>query len=284
MSIDIGKLYIVSTPIGNLDDITIRAIDTLKTVDIVAAEDTRRTRELLNHFNINTKVISFFEYSNDNKIDYIIDELKKGKNIALVSDAGTPIISDPGSRLIKALVDNDIDFTAIPGACAAINAVVLSGLKAKAFTFIGFLPDDNKKRNDILDYLSDKKEALIFYVSSHDLLSNLKTFIKVFSGERQASLSREMTKKFEETVRGKLDFIYDYYKDKKILGEFVLVIEGLSDEEYNLKETNKWLNVDINEHYTFYINQGLTEKEAMKKVANDRGVGKSEIYKILKVQ
>ena len=207
MNNDYGKLYIVSTPIGNLSDISFRAIETLKEVDLIAAEDTRHTRELLNHFDIKKELVSFNEHTDTGKAENLIEKIKDGISIALVSDAGTPIISDPGIVLTKLAIENDIELIAIPGACAAVNALVLSGLSAKTFTFIGFLSEDNKKRKEQLSNLVDKMETMIFYISSHNLKKDLKSLIDVFGSDRKASLSREMTKKFEETIRGDLAFI-----------------------------------------------------------------------------
>ena len=279
-----GQLYIVSTPIGNLDDITFRAINTLKMVDIVAAEDTRRTRELLNHFDIKTKTISCNEFSSESKISYLISELLNGKNIAVVSDAGTPIISDPGALLIKEAIKNNINIVGIPGACAAINAIVLSGIDSRKFTFVGFLSEDNKKRKMQIDDLKLTTGAIVFYISSHNLKKDIKTLIDEYGEDAIASLSREMTKKFEETVRGTLSDIYKYLNDKEIRGEFVLVLEGITQKNKRAMEKEKWLQMDINSHLKYYLDTGISEKEALKKIASDRDVSKSEIYKLLKVK
>lgn len=279
-----GKLYIVSTPIGNLGDISYRAVETLKEVDLILAEDTRHTRELLNHFDIKKELISFNEHTELSKTENLIEKIKDGMSIALVSDAGTPIISDPGAKLTKLAIENDITITAIPGACAAINALVLSGLSAKNFTFIGFLSEDNKKRKEQLSNLSDKMETMIFYISSHNLKKDIKSLIEVFGNDRDASISREMTKKFEETVRGNLAYISDYFSEKEIRGEFVLIVAGISKDVLKEKEINKWSEMTYEEHYDYYLNQGLSDKDALKKVAADRGLKKNEVYKLLKVK
>ena len=284
MNNNYGKLYIVSTPIGNLGDITFRAIETLKEVDLIAAEDTRHTRELLNHFNIKKELISFNEHTDLSKALNLIDKIKNGISIALVSDAGTPIISDPGIVLTKLAIENDIELIAIPGACAAINALVLSGLNAKTFTFIGFLSEDNKKRKEQLSNLVDKMETMIFYISSHNLKKDLKSLIEVFGGDREASISREMTKKFEETIRGTLTYISEYFNEKEAKGEFVLVLSGADKNDLREKEISKWSQMTYEEHYAYYLKLGFNDKEALKKVATDRGLKKNEVYKLLKVK
>ena len=284
MNNNYGKLYIVSTPIGNLSDMTFRAIETLKNVDLIAAEDTRHTRELLNHFDIKKGLISFNEHTDPQKVENLIDKIKNGINVAVVSDAGTPIISDPGMVLTKLAIENDIEFTAIPGACAAINALVLSGLSAKTFTFIGFLSEDNKKRKEQLSNLVDKMETMIFYISSHNLKKDLKSLVEVFGEDRKAAISREMTKKFEETVRGSLTFISEYFDEKEARGEFVLVLDGADKNDLREKEINKWKEMTYAEHYAYYLNLGFSDKDALKKVAIDRGLKKNEVYKLLKVK
>ena len=279
-----GKLYIVSTPIGNLSDMTFRAVETLKNVDLIAAEDTRHTRELLTHFDIKKELISFNEHTDPQKAENLIDKIKNGISIAYVSDAGTPIISDPGIVLTRFAIENDIELTAIPGACAAINALVLSGLSAKTFTFIGFLSEDNKKRKEQLSNLVDKMETMIFYISSHNLRKDLKSLIEVFGSDRRATISREMTKKFEETVRGDLTYISKYFNEKEVKGEFVLVLSGIDKDELREKEISKWSEMTYEEHYAYYLNLGFSDKDALKKVATDRGLKKNEVYKLLKVK
>ena len=277
-----GKLYIVSTPIGNLKDITFRAIEVLTEVDLIAAEDTRHTRELLNHFNIETKLTSYHEHNKYDKANEIVENIKNGLNVALVSDAGTPIVSDPGNELVKVAIENNIEVIGIPGACAAINALVVSGLSTKSFTFVGFLDDDKKKKSKQLESLKTETKTMIFYVSPHDLKKDLKLIMEAFGEDRLASISREMTKKFEETVRGSLKDIYTYFDSKDIKGEFVLVVEGLSEEEVDLSKRDDWLKLSIAEHMKYYLDEGDDEKTAMKKVAKDRMIDKREVYKEFK--
>lgn len=284
MNEDVGKLYIVATPIGNLQDITFRAVDTLKNVDTIVAEDTRNTRELLNYFEIKTKLISFNEYATDNKTKLIIDKILNGNDVALVSDAGTPLISDPGIKLTKAAVENDIEIVSIPGACAAINALVVSGLRTNSFKFIGFLPEENKKRKEILKDITDEKATMIFYISLHNLKDDIADLMKIFGGERKATLSREMTKKYEENIRGNIDYIYNYVTNNNLRGEFVLVVNGIDKKDLKNKTIEKWNEMTVLEHYNMYISEGMTEKDTLKKVANDRLMDKSEVYKIIKVK
>ena len=284
MNEGVGKLYIVATPIGNLQDITFRAVDTLKNVDTIVAEDTRNTRELLNYFEIKTKLISFNEYATDNKTKLIIDKILNGNDVALVSDAGTPLISDPGIKLTKAAVENDIEIVSIPGACAAINALVVSGLRTNSFKFIGFLPEENKKRKEILKDITDEKATMIFYISLHNLKDDIADLMKIFGGERKATLSREMTKKYEENIRGNIDYIYNYVTNNNLRGEFVLVVNGIDKKDLKNKTIEKWNEMTVLEHYNMYISEGMTEKDALKKVANDRLMDKSEVYKIIKVK
>lgn len=284
MKLEKGKLYIVSTPIGNLKDITFRAIDTLNEVDLIAAEDTRRTRELLNHFGISKDITSYHEHNKFDKTSGIIEKLNNGLNVAIVTDAGTPIISDPGDVLVREAIANDITITAVPGCCAAINALVVSGLDSKSFVFVGFLSEDNKKRRDQLSELKLETKTMVFYISPHDILKDINYLIEAFGEERMASISREMTKIHEEIIRGTLKAIYDEYSKRDIKGEFVLVVSGIDKNLKKENETSKWLDLSVKDHYDMYIDKGMSDKEAMKQVALDRDVDKREIYKILKVK
>ena len=284
MNNSIGKLYIVSTPIGNLQDITFRAVETLKMVDLIAAEDTRRTRELLNYFEINTNLTSYHEHNKYDKAYEIIEIIKNGANVAVVTDAGTPIISDPGNELVKQAVKENIEVTAVPGACAAVNALVLSGLDAKSFVFIGFLFDDKRKQREQLDEIQNETRTMVFYVSPHNIVSDLKSLISVLGKDRLASISREMTKVYEETLRGTLSELLDILENRTIKGEFVLVVSGINKNLLKELEINKWLEISVKEHFDRYIAEGLSDKEAIKKVAKDRGVDKRVIYKELKVK
>lgn len=280
----IGKLYIVSTPIGNLQDMTFRAVEVLKSVDLVAAEDTRRTRELLNHFDIDTKITSYHEHNKYDKAKSIIDMIKKGADVAIVTDAGTPIVSDPGNVLVKFAIEENIEITAVPGCSAVINALVLSGLDSDSFVFVGFLKDDNKKRKEQLEGLKSETRTMVFYISPHNILKDLKQLIEVFGEERKASLSREMTKVHEETVRGTIKEIYNVFESRDIKGEFALTVSGVDKSQLKNSEIEKWLSISVEEHYQKYIDEGLSDKDAMKKVASDRNVDKREIYKELKVK
>ncbi|MBP3200972.1 MAG: 16S rRNA (cytidine(1402)-2'-O)-methyltransferase [Lachnospiraceae bacterium] len=284
MDINSGKIYIVSTPIGNLKDITFRAIEVLKEVDIIAAEDTRRTRELLNHFDIKTKVTSYHEHSSYEKAEEIINKIKDNANVAIVTDAGTPLISDPGNRLVKLAIENNIEVIAVPGACAGINALVVSGLDASSFVFVGFLSDNKKIREQQLDSLKLEMRTMIFYVSPHNLLKDLKLLSDAFGKERLASISREMTKVYEETIRGSLNYILNYFNSKEIRGEFVLIVSGINKEKVKESEKKAWQDLSIKEHYDKYLLDGLTDKEAIKKVAKDRDIDRREVYKELKVK
>ena len=284
INIGYGKLYIVSTPIGNLKDITFRAIEVLKEVDIIAAEDTRHTRELLNHFDIKTKVTSYHEHSSYEKADAIIKKIIDGANVAIVTDAGTPVISDPGNELVKLAIKENIEVLAVPGACAGINALVVSGLDASCFVFVGFLSDNKKIRLSQLNSLSLEVRTMIFYISPHNLLKDLKLLIDIFGEERLASISREMTKVHEETVRGNLKDIYEYFSLKEIRGEFVLIVSGADKKNILQKEVEAWQNMSIKEHFDKYVTEGFTDKDAIKKVAKDRDIDRREVYKELKVK
>lgn len=275
----IGKIYIVATPIGNLSDITFRAIEILKTVDFIAAEDTRVTIKILNHFDIKTKLISNHEHNEKEKAKSIIDKVLSGNNVAVVTDAGTPIISDPGAILVKEAVKSGIEVISIPGACAAINALVVSGLSSDEFHFVGFIPTNNKEKNNLIEKLKNEISTMIFYIPAHGVRKDIKLLIEIFGEDRLASLSREMTKIHEETIRGTLKKINDLLDESKVKGEFVLVVSGISKKELEETDKNKWLNITILEHVEFYKKQGKKEMDAIKLVAKDRGVAKNVIYK-----
>ncbi len=266
-----GHLYIVATPIGNLEDITLRAINILKNVDIIAAEDTRHTLKLLNHFEISKPLISYHRHNEDTKTEVLIKELINGKNIALVSDAGTPGICDPGEEIIKECIEQNIEVIPIPGACAMINALICSGISTKEFIFIGFLPLNKKLRKEKLEEIQKANKTLILYEAPHKLESTLKD-LKPILENRKIVLAREITKIHEEFIRGDIDFLIE--KSKEIKGEIVLIIEA-----NNKKEENKLLDLSLEEHYKYYENQGLEKKEIIKKIAKDRNVNKNEIYK-----
>lgn len=273
-----GKLYLVPTPIGNLKDITLRALEVLQSVDIIAAEDTRQSIKLLNHFNIKKSLISYHQHNEQGKSDNIVEILKGGKNIALVSDAGTPGISDPGSVIVARCIEENIEFEVLTGATAVTTALVYSGMDTTKFIFRGFLPRENKDRRPIIEELKDRKETLIFYEAPHRLRETL-SFLKDNLGNRKIAICRELTKLHEEILRFNLEEAILYYIEKDIRGEFVLVVEGKSEEEILSEERAKWEELTIEEHIKAYMAEGLNKKDAIKKVAKDRKLSKSEIYK-----
>lgn len=266
-----GKLYLVATPIGNLEDITLRALKILKEVDLIAAEDTRNTLKLLNHFEIKKPLISNHRHNEGQKGDMLINKLKEGKNIAVVSDAGTPGISDPGEELVKRAIDEGIDIIPIPGACAAINALIASGLDTKEFSFFGFLPLNKKLRREKLEEIKNETKTIIIYEAPHKLKESLKD-IKEIICERRIVIARELTKIHEEFIRGNIEEIIE--KSQNLKGEIIILIEGAK----KAKKENELNNLSIEEHYYFYEKQGLEKKEIIKKIAKDRQVSKNEIY------
>ena len=267
-----GILYIVATPIGNLEDITLRAIRILKEVDIIAAEDTRHTLKLLNHLEISKPLISYHRHNEEVKSDILIEKLQEGKNIALVSDAGTPGICDPGEEIIKKCIQLDIQIVPIPGACAMINSLICSGIDTKEFCFLGFLPLNKKLRRNKLEEIEKSNKTLIIYEAPHKLKSTLQDLKLILSDDRKITLAREITKIHEEFIRGNIDYVIENSEDIK--GEIVLIIAGNSIVEEN--ELNK---LSLEEHYKFYEEMGLDKKEIIKKIAKDRKVNKNEIYK-----
>lgn len=273
-----GQLYIVPTPIGNLKDITLRALDVLKSVDIIAAEDTRQSIKLLNHYNIKKKLISYHQHNEQGKSEDIVELLKQGNNIALVSDAGTPAISDPGSVVVKRCIDANIKYEVLPGATALIPALIYSGLDTTKFLFRGFLPKDNKLKKEVIEEIKDCQETIIIYEAPHRLLNTLK-FLKENLNNRRISIIREISKLHEEVHRFTLEEAIDYYNYNPTKGEYVIVIEGKSKEELEKEELDQWKELSISEHILFYIEGGMSKKEAIKKVAQDRKMPKSEIYK-----
>jgi 16S rRNA (cytidine1402-2'-O)-methyltransferase len=273
-----GKLYLVPTPIGNLKDITLRALEVLQNVDLIAAEDTRQSLKLLNHFNIRKTLISYHQHNEQGKSENIINQVKEGKNIAIISDAGTPGISDPGSVIVLKCIEQNIAFEVLPGATAITTALVYSGLDTTKFIFRGFLPRENKERKPIIDDLINRSETLIFYEAPHRLLNTLE-FLYENIGNRKISMCRELTKLYEEIIRLTLEEAIEYYKKNSPRGEYVLVIEGKSKEAIDKDEKAKWDMLTIKQHIERYMDEGLDKKDAMKKVAKDRGISKSEIYK-----
>ena len=273
-----GKLYLVPTPIGNLKDITLRALDTLKEADFIAAEDTRQTLKLLNHFEIKKPLISYHKFNEQSKSDKIIDLLIEGKNVALVSDAGTPGISDPGSIIVERCIEKMIDFEVLPGATAITTALVYSGLDTTKFLFRGFLPRENKDRKIITDELLQSQETLIFYESPHRLIDTLTFLLDTF-GDRRIAVCRELTKIYEEIYRDTLKQALLYFTQNKPRGEFVLVLEGKKLEDIKEEKKEAWINLSIEEHILKYVNSGINKKEAIKLVAKERELPKSEVYK-----
>lgn len=267
---EIGTLYIVATPIGNLEDITLRAINVLKNVDLIAAEDTRHTLKLLNHLEIAKSLMSYHRHNEEIKTEVLITELRKGKNIALVSDAGTPGICDPGEEVIKKCIEEEIPIVPIPGACAMINALICSGLDTKEFLFMGFLPLNKRNRKEKLDEIKNITKTIILYEAPHKLETTLKD-LKQMIGSRKIVLARELTKIHEEYIRENIDVLIE--KAKEIKGEIVLIIEGAEK-----KEENELINLSLEEHYTYYEEKGLSKKEIIKQIAKDRNVNKNEIY------
>ena len=267
----LGKLYIVATPIGNLEDITLRAIRVLKGVDLIAAEDTRHTLKLLNHLEISKPLISYHRHNEDVKTDILIHKLQEGQNIALVSDAGTPGICDPGEEVIKACIECGISVIPIPGACAMVNALIGSGIDTKEFIFFGFLPLHKKLRKEKLVEIKNANKTVILYEAPHKLNTTLKD-LKEILGNRQVVLAREITKIHEEYIRGTVEEILA--KSDTLKGEMILVIE----KNESMIENNLFGDLSLEEHYQVYENQGLEKKEIIKKIAKDRNVSKNEIY------
>jgi len=273
-----GKLYLVPTPIGNLKDITLRALEILKEADIIAAEDTRQTLKLLNHFEIKKAMISYHKFNEQSKSDKIIDLLMEGKNVALVSDAGTPGISDPGSVIVERCIEKMIDFEVLPGATAITTALVYSGLDTTKFLFRGFLPRENKDRKIIVDELLQSQETLIFYEAPHRLIDTLTFLLEIF-GNRKIAVCRELTKIYQEIYRGSMKESIQHFIEKKPRGEFVLVLEGKKLEDIKEEKKEAWINLSIEEHILKYINDGINKKEAIKLVSKERELPKSEVYK-----
>lgn len=269
-----GELYIVATPIGNLEDITLRAIRILKEVDIIAAEDTRHTLKLLNHLEISKPLISYHRHNEEIKTEELINKLLEGKNIAIVSDAGTPVISDPGGEIVKEAIKNNIKVTPIPGACAAITALIASGMDAKEFTFIGFLPQNKKNRKEKLEQIQNEERTTILYEAPHKLLQTLED-LKSYIENRKIVLARELTKIHEEYKTGTIEELEAQIKEPK--GEYVILIDK-AEKTQNEIQKEELNNLSIEEHYNYYEKIGLDKKEIIKQIAKDRNVSKNDIY------
>lgn len=275
-----GTLYLCATPIGNLRDMTERVTDTLREVDLIAAEDTRNSIKLLNHFGIKTPMTSYHEYNKVEKAQQLTVQLLNGKNIALITDAGTPAISDPGEILVKMCQEADIPVTSLPGCCACITALTLSGLSTRRFCFEGFLPSDKKEKKFVLEELKNETRTMILYEAPHHLKRTLQELYEAV-GQRRITLCRELTKKFETVFPATLEQAIAYYEENEPKGEYVLVLEGKSREEIRQDEKSRWEEMSIEEHMAYYEEQGIDRKSAMKMVAADRGVSKREIYQAL---
>lgn len=272
-----GKLYLVGTPIGNLEDMTYRAVRILSEVDWIAAEDTRQTKKLLNHYQIETRLMSYHEHNKEQSGAEVINRIQNGANIALVSDAGMPAISDPGYELVKLAVHKSVHVIPVPGANAALSALVASGMKTEAFTFIGFLPRERKRMKERLTELSSRTETLIIYESPHRIQKTLKLMVEVWGHERMLVLAREVTKRYEEFARGSLADGLKYIEEMGPPGEFCLIVEGVS-KKHEPKPKLKWQLMSLAEHYQYYIEQGVERKEAMRQVAKERSVSRRDVY------
>lgn len=275
-----GKLYLCATPIGNLEDITFRVLHTLKEVDLIAAEDTRNTIKLLNHFKIKTPMTSYHEYNKIDKAAYLVEKMCNGTNIALVTDAGTPGISDPGEEIVRQAHEAGIPITSLPGACACITALTLSGLPTRRFAFEAFLPHEKKERRQILEALKTELRTIIIYEAPHHLLDTLRELYQVL-GERKITLCRELTKLYEETLLFKISAAIEYFSENTPKGEFVLVIEGANPAQLEAEMRKQWETLTLPEHMDIYLSQGMPKKDAMKQVAKDRGISKRDVYQAL---
>ena len=271
-----GKLYLCATPIGNLEDITYRVVRTLNEVDLIGAEDTRNSIKLLNHFDIKTPMTSYHEFNKYDKAKQLVEMMKEGKNIAIITDAGTPGISDPGEEVVRQCFEAGIQVTSLPGPAACITALTMSGQKTRRFCFEAFLPKDKKEKVAVLEELKNETRTIIIYEAPHRLARTLKELRETL-GNRQLTLCRELTKKYEEADKTTIDRAIEKYNEEP-RGEYVLVIEGKSQEEIQEENKQKWESMTIEEHMEYYISQGNDKKSAMKLVAKDRGVSKRDIY------
>lgn len=275
-----GKLYLCATPIGNMEDITYRVLRTLKEVDLIAAEDTRNSIKLLNHFEIKTPMTSYHEYNKIEKAYQLIDKLREGKNIALITDAGTPGISDPGEELVRICYEEGMEVTSLPGPAACITALTMSGLPTRRFAFEAFLPRDKKERADVLKQLANETRTMIIYEAPHHLVKTLEELYDTL-GNRNIAICRELTKRYEEKMLMTLSESLDYYTEKEPRGEYVLILEGKTFEEIRKEEQKNWESMSLEEHMAVYEQQGILRKEAMKLVAKDRGISRRDVYQAL---
>ncbi len=277
---DKGILYMVATPIGNLEDITQRAIRILKEVDLIAAEDTRQTLKLLNHLGISKPLTSYFRHNEARKGEYIINKLLEGQSVALVSDAGTPGISDPGEELVQLAIQNDIKISPIPGASAAISGLIVSGLPTGRFIFEGFLPMNKRSRREKLENLRKEERTIIFYEAPHKLVYSLENILE-FLGDRNIVLARELTKMYEEVIRTTVSGALEKYREKAPKGEFVLIVQGLENNDDPQEAGVEWEGLTAGDHVKAYINLGMSRKDAIKQAASDRNISRRELYKML---
>lgn len=275
-----GTLFLCATPIGNLEDITYRVLRTLKEVDLIAAEDTRNSMKLLNHFDIHTPMTSYHEYNKIEKACQLVDQLRQGKNIALITDAGTPGISDPGEDLVRIALEEGLHVTSLPGAAACITALTMSGQPTRRFAFEAFLPREKKERAKILEELKTETRTIILYEAPHHLIATLQELREAL-GNRSISLCRELTKKYEEVEKTTLDDVLSYYKDHEPRGEYVLVVSGKDRKELEEQAQKAWEELTFSEHMAIYEAQEIPRKDAMKLVAKDRGISKRDVYQAL---
>lgn len=277
----IGELYLCATPIGNLEDMTFRCIRVLKEADIIAAEDTRNSIKLLNHFEIKTPMTSYHEFNKVEKARVLVEKMLKGETVALITDAGTPGISDPGEELVRQCIEAGIKVTPVPGAAACINALIMSGMPTRRFCFEAFLPSDKKEKADVLEQLKAEQRTIIIYEAPHRLLRTLTELESALGGMRKIAVCKELTKRHETVYRDTISGALGYYTANEPKGEYVLVIEGRSPKELLEEKRAAWDDMSIEEHFNMYVSQGMDKKDAMKLVAKDRGVSKRDIYNAL---
>lgn len=277
----IGELYLCATPIGNLEDMTFRCIRVLKEADVIAAEDTRNSIKLLNHFEIKTPMTSYHEFNKVEKARVLVEKILKGETVALITDAGTPGISDPGEELVRQCIEAGIKVTPVPGAAACINALIMSGMPTRRFCFEAFLPSDKKEKADVLEQLKAEQRTIIIYEAPHRLLRTLTELESALGGMRKIAVCKELTKRHETVYRDTISGALGYYTANEPKGEYVLVIEGRSRKELLEEKRAAWDDMSIEEHFNMYVSQGMDKKDAMKLVAKDRGVSKRDIYNAL---
>lgn len=274
----VGKLYLCATPIGNLEDMPVRAVRIMREADLIAAEDTRNSIKLLNHFEIKTPMTSYHEYNKVDKAAVLVDKMLAGQTVALITDAGTPGISDPGEELVRQAAAAGIEVIPVPGPAACVNALIISGLPTRRFVFEAFLPSDKKERQAVLEELERETRTMIIYEAPHRLLKTLEEFEGLLGGERRIAVCKELTKKHETVYRATLSEAVRYYTENEPRGEYVLVLEGLDRQTLVRQEREAWREMSVEEHLALYVNQGIDRREAIKLVAKDRGVPKREIY------